>query len=75
MPAVAAQIRSLNAATETSVSLVGWSGVIIGRDAARMTPEAVRMVITLGSPFAARAASNFGVVWRRLTGETLPAST
>ena len=76
LPAVAVRIRSLHARTGQPVSLVGWSrGGIIAREAARMAPEAVRMVITLGSPFAAPAASNVGVVWRRLTGETLPAST
>ena len=76
LPAVAIQIRSLHARTGQPVSLVGWSrGGIIAREAARAAPEAVRMVITLGSPFAAPAASNVGVFWRRLTGETLPAST
>ena len=69
LPAVAAQIRSLQEATGTPVSLVGWSrGGIIAREAARMAPNAVRMVVTLGSPFAAPAASNVGAVWRRLTG-------
>ena len=66
LPAVAAQIRSLHEATGTPVSLVGWSrGGIIAREAARMAPDAVRMVVTLGSPFAAPAASNVGAVWRR----------
>ena len=76
LPAVAAQIRSLQEATGTPVSLVGWSrGGIIAREAARMAPNAVRMVVTLGSPFAAPAASNVGAVWRRLTGEAFPAQT
>jgi pimeloyl-ACP methyl ester carboxylesterase len=76
LPAVAAQIRSLHEVTGTLVSLVGWSrGGIIAREAARMAPDAVRMVVTLGSPFAAPAASNVGAVWRRLTGEAFPAQT
>ena len=76
LPAVAAQIRTLRDATGIPVSLVGWSrGGIIAREAARMAPDAVRMVITLGSPFAAPAASNVGAVWRRLTGEAFPAQT
>ncbi len=76
LPAVAAQIRSLRVATETPVSFVGWSrGGIIAREAARMVPGAVRMVVTLGSPFAAPEASNAGAVWRRLTGEAFPAPT
>ena len=76
LPAVAAQIRSLRETTGTPVSLVGWSrGGIIAREAARLAPDAVRMVVTLGSPFAAPAASNVGAVWRRLTGEAFPAQT
>ena len=64
LPAVAAQIRSLREATGTPVSLlVGWSrGGIIAREAARLAPDATRMVVTLGSPFAAPGASNVGAV-------------
>ena len=48
LPAVAAQIRSLHEVTGTLVSLVGWSrGGIIAREAARMAPDAVRMVVSL----------------------------
>jgi pimeloyl-ACP methyl ester carboxylesterase len=76
LPAVAAQIRSLREATGTPVSLIGWSrGGIIAREAARLAPDATRMVVTLGSPFAAPGASNVGAVWRRLTGEAFPAQT
>lgn len=76
VPAVAAQIHSLRDATGIPVSLVGWSrGGIIAREAARLSPDAARMVVTLGSPFAAPGASNVGVVWRRLTGEAFPAET
>lgn len=53
LPAVAARIAALRAATGTRVTLVGWSrGGLIAREATRMVPDAVRMVITLGSPFA-----------------------
>jgi pimeloyl-ACP methyl ester carboxylesterase len=76
LPAVARQIRSLRETTEMPVTLVGWSrGGIIAREAARLAPDAARMVVTLGSPFAAPAASNVGAVWRRLTGEAFPAQT
>jgi pimeloyl-ACP methyl ester carboxylesterase len=76
LPAVASQIRSLREATGTPVSLVGWSrGGIIAREAARLAPDATRMVVTLGSPFAAPGASNVGAVWRRLTGEAFPAQS
>jgi pimeloyl-ACP methyl ester carboxylesterase len=68
--AVAAQIRSLHEATGKPVSLVGWSrGGIIAREATRLAPEAVRMVITLGSPFAAPGATNVMSSWRLITGE------
>ena len=68
---VAAQIRSLHAATGRLVSLVGWSrGGVIAREATRLAPEAVRMVITLGSPFAAPAATNVMSRWRLITGES-----
>jgi pimeloyl-ACP methyl ester carboxylesterase len=74
LPAVVAQIRSLRAASGTAVSLVGWSrGGIIAREASRLAPDAVRMVITLGSPFAAPAATNVAAAWRRMTGGEFPA--
>jgi pimeloyl-ACP methyl ester carboxylesterase len=76
LPAVVAQIVELSSATGLPVSLVGWSrGGIIAREAARQVPHAVRMVITLGSPFAAPNASNVGVVWRRATGTDFPVVT
>ena len=76
LPAMVAQILALYAATGSPVSLVGWSrGGIIAREAARQVPHAVRLVITLGSPFAAPHASNVGFVWRRATGLDFPAWT
>jgi len=76
LPAVAAQILTLHVATGSAVSLVGWSrGGIIAREATRQVPHAVRMVITLGSPFAAPGASNVGPIWRRVTGQSFPAQT
>ena len=72
LPAIAAQIRSLHMLADTPVSLVGWSrGGIMAREAARLAPEAVRMVITLGSPFAAPAATNVLKQWRLITGESV----
>ncbi len=76
LSAVAAQVDALRRATGTPVTLIGWSrGGLIAREAARMAPDAVRMAITLGSPFAAPAATNVDAVWRRLTGEAFPART
>src|SRR3954467_13686928 len=46
------KIAYLNDRYEQPVSLIGWSrGGIFARDLARRTPDAVRQVITLGSPF------------------------
>jgi len=76
LPAVAAQIRSLHAATGLPVTLVGWSrGGVIAREATRLAPEAARMVITLGSPFAAPAATNVTTSWRLITGEKFMSPT
>ncbi|MBR0696569.1 triacylglycerol lipase [Bradyrhizobium lablabi] len=70
LSAVTTQIRKLQADSGLKVSLVGWSrGGIIAREVARQNPAAVRMVITLGSPFAAPGASNVRAVWRLLTGQ------
>jgi len=47
-------VRELNDSHGRKVSLVGWSlGGLYARQLAKMMPERVRSVITLGSPFAA----------------------
>ncbi len=53
-------LRDVRAATGRTVSLVGWSlGGLYARELAKMAPDAVRMVVTLGSPFTGpRDASN-----------------
>jgi hypothetical protein len=49
VPALLERLRDRSART---VSVIGWSaGGILGREAARRNPDAVRQVITLGSPF------------------------
>ena len=46
------RIEDLHARYERPISLIGWSlGGIFARDIARRTPDSVRQVITLGSPF------------------------
>ena len=66
---VAAQVTRLGDEAGSKVSLVGWSrGGIIAREVARHVPNSVRMVVTLGSPFAAPGASNVRAIWRLLTG-------
>lgn len=70
LQAIAAQVMKLHADSGLKVSLVGWSrGGIIAREVARHVPDAVRMVITLGSPFAAPGASNVKTIWKILTGQ------
>jgi len=45
-------LRDLRASSGRTVSLVGWSlGGLYARELAKMAPEAVRVVVTLGSPF------------------------
>jgi pimeloyl-ACP methyl ester carboxylesterase len=53
-------VRDVHASTGRKVSLVGWSlGGLYARELAKMAPEVVRAVVTLGSPFTGpREASN-----------------
>jgi len=54
LDALRAQLRSVHAQSRRPVSLVGWSlGGLYARELAKEMPEAVRCVITLGSPFSA----------------------
>ncbi len=47
------KIRSLHARHGRQISLVGWSlGGLYARELAKLEPEAVRCVVSLGSPFA-----------------------
>lgn len=60
---VVRRLAQVHERTGEAVSLVGWSlGGVLARELARITPERVRCVITLGSPF-------------RLTLEDPPEST
>jgi len=46
------KLRELHAANGRKVSLIGWSlGGLYARELAKLSPEFVRLVITLGSPF------------------------
>ena len=46
------RLREIHEETGRRVSVIGWSaGGILGREAARRNPDAVRQVITMGSPF------------------------
>ena len=57
------RLREIHEATGQRVSLVGWSlGGVMARLLARKAPDAIRQVVTLGSPFAGSPrATN---VWR-----------
>lgn len=53
------RVRELHAREGRKASLIGWSlGGIYAREIAKRCPEAVRQVITLGTPFAALAQGN-----------------
>jgi pimeloyl-ACP methyl ester carboxylesterase len=69
--ALRARLSALHAQHGRKVSLIGWSmGGLFARDLARQMPEAVRQVITLGSPFAGPAkASNAWRLYELLSGE------
>ena len=57
------RLREVHEATGQKVSLVGWSlGGVMARLLARRAPDAIRQVITLGSPFNGSPKSSN--VWR-----------
>jgi pimeloyl-ACP methyl ester carboxylesterase len=57
------RLRSLHAESGRTVSLVGWSlGGIFARELAKLEPELVRLVISLGSPFAGNPRASHA--WR-----------
>lgn len=52
-------VRELHAASGRKVSLVGWSlGGVYAREIAKLCPQSVRQVITLGTPFASLGGAN-----------------
>lgn len=56
---IAARAREVHGRTGEHFSIVGWSlGGIYAREIARRTPESVRQVITLGSPFGMVAGAS-----------------
>lgn len=65
-----ARLRAIHDLTGQKVSLVGWSlGGIMARIVACRAPDAVRQVITLGSPFAGSPkATNVWRAYELLTG-------
>ena len=58
-----ARLRAIHDAAGERVSLVGWSlGGVMARIVARRAPDAVRQIITLGSPFSGSPRAS--TVWR-----------
>ncbi|MFP5357183.1 MAG: alpha/beta fold hydrolase [Gammaproteobacteria bacterium] len=68
---LALRLLALHARHGRRVSLIGWSlGGIVARELAKQHPQAVRQVITLGSPFAGPArASNAWRLYEWLSGQ------
>ena len=64
------RVRELSDAHGRKISLVGWSlGGVYARQLAKMMPDRVRMVITLGSPFAGDPrATNAWRVYEMVSG-------
>jgi pimeloyl-ACP methyl ester carboxylesterase len=70
--ALRAQLHDAHAASGRKVSLIGWSlGGIYARELAKLEPQRVRAVITLGTPFAGHPRTTHA--WRLyelLSGES-----
>ena len=70
---VASRIERLAEAQGEPISVVGWSmGGLFAFDAARRVPDAVRGVVTLGSPFGDPRGTAMWNVMRRLSGSDVP---
>lgn len=65
------RLKALRMEHERKVSLIGWSlGGIFARELAKRTPDDVRLVITLGSPFAGSPlANNATTIYEFASGE------
>jgi pimeloyl-ACP methyl ester carboxylesterase len=67
-----ARVRELHRRHGQKVSLVGWSlGGVYAREVAKRCPDAVRQVITLGTPFSSMSSANHArTIYRMLGGDT-----
>ena len=68
-----ARLDSIHKTTGKRVSLIGWSlGGVMARQLSRRLPDAVRQVISLGSPFAGTPrATNVWRAYEVLTGQKI----
>jgi len=71
LEACVARIEQIHESTSRKVSLVGWSlGGVYAREIAKMLPDKVRVVVTLGSPFTGHPkATNAWRVYQLVSGE------
>ena len=70
--ALGERVAALHRQTKRKVSLIGWSlGGIYAREVAKAVPADVRLVITLGSPFANPSATAVRRVYEALRGEPM----
>jgi pimeloyl-ACP methyl ester carboxylesterase len=67
------RLRELSARTGRRASLVGWSlGGILAREMAKRAPQDVRLVVTMGSPFAGGGrASNVAHLFEAVSGRRI----
>ncbi|HEY0845539.1 MAG TPA: alpha/beta hydrolase [Noviherbaspirillum sp.] len=67
------RVRNLSEEHDEPVSLIGWSlGGIYAREIAKLVPDAVRLVITLGTPFAGSPkATNAWRLYELTSGQRL----
>lgn len=70
---LAARLREIHHRTGRTISLVGWSlGGVMARQLSRLAPDAVRQIITLGSPFGGDPrATNVLKMYERMTGHRI----
>lgn len=70
--ALADLLRRVSSTSARKVSLIGWSlGGIYARELAKRMPDSVRLVITLGSPFANPGASAVRRIYEAIRGEKI----
>jgi pimeloyl-ACP methyl ester carboxylesterase len=69
---LADRVRELHRSHGATVSLIGWSlGGVYAREVAKRCPQAVRQVITLGTPFSSMSSANHArTLYRLLGGDT-----
>ena len=71
--ALVPRLQEMRARAGRRVSLIGWSlGGILAREAARRVPQDVRLVVTMGSPFAGGGrASNVARLFEAVSGRRI----